>query len=192
MSEKLPKQEKMEKLVREHETLALPTPEQAEKLRKGEKDPKEMLETARHEIAETAEDAKKPLEKMSDAAESNKPAPNLNVNQELKAITLRRELNHIRRKLPARQRALSKVIHQPAVRVVSEAAGKTVSRPSGLLGGGIAALIGTTLYMFIASQAGIAYNYTVFLLMFAGGFIIGLFVELGVYAATSGRRHAND
>lgn len=192
MSEKLPKVEQGEKLLSQHETLALPTPEQAEKLRPGEKDPKEMLESARKEIDTNAEKSSKPLERMKDEVKSNAPQQTLNVNQELKKITLRRELNHIRRKLPAGQRALSKVIHQPTVRAVSEAAGKTVSRPSGLLGGGIAALIGTSLYLYIASQAGIAYNYTVFLLMFAGGFLVGLIVELGVYAATSGRRHAND
>lgn len=192
MSEKLPKIENGEKLLSQHETLTLPTPEKAEKLRPGEKDPEEMLEKARKEIDKNAEEAAKPLEKMADEAESTQPEPSLNVNQELKAITLRRELNHIRRKLPATQRTLSKVIHQPTVRVVSEAAGKTVSRPSGLLGGGIVALIGTSLYLYIASQSGFAYNYTVFLLMFAGGFAIGLLIELGVYAATSTRRHAND
>lgn len=192
MSEKLPTIEKGEKQLSKHETLALPTAEQAEKLRKGEKDPQQLVAEARKEIANNAEESSKPLEKMNAAVESGKPHQSLNVNQELKAITLRRELNNIRRKLPATQKALSKVIHQPVVRAVSEVTGKTVSRPSGLLGGGLVALIGTSTYLFIANQSGIKYNYFVFLGLFIGGFILGLVLELAVYAATSSRRHAND
>lgn len=192
MSEKLPKQEQMERLVNSHDTLKLPTAEQAEKLREGEQDPQELLEAARHEIAETAVESSEPLEKMKAATESGKPAQPLNVNRELKAITLRRELNHIRQKLPAGDRALSKVIHQPVVRVVSEAAGKTISRPSGMLGGGLVALIGTSAYLWIANSSGIAYNYFVFLALFFGGFAVGLVLEVIVHMATSSRRHAND
>ena len=192
MSEKLPKQEQMERLVNGHDTLKLPTAEQAEKLREGEQDPQELLEAARHEIAETAVESSEPLEKMKAVTESDKPAQPLNVNRELKAITLRRELNHIRQKLPAGDRALSKVIHQPVVRVVSEAAGKTISRPSGMLGGGLVALIGTSAYLWIANSSGIAYNYFVFLALFFGGFAVGLVLEAIVHMATSSRRHAND
>ena len=58
---------------------------------------------------------------------------------ELHAVhfSLSRELQEIRRRLPASQRALSRLIHQPTVRLVSEAAGRSVSRPSGLLGGSL-------------------------------------------------------
>lgn len=192
MSEKLPNRERMEKLVESHETLKLPSPEQAEKLRQGEKDPKEMLENARKVSAETAVEDDVTLNKLKEATESTKPAAPLHINRELKAITLRRELNHIREKLPRSQRTLSKVIHQPVVRVVSEGAGKTVSRPSGMLGGGIVALIGTSAYLWLANSTNIAYNYFVFLALFAGGFAVGLGLELVVHLATSGRRHAND
>lgn len=192
MSEKLPQQESGEKLISSHETLKLPTPEQAEKLRKGEKEPKELLESARHEISQNAVESAKPLEELKEASESAKPAQPLHINRELKAITLRRELNHIRQKLPKRDRVLSKVIHQPVVRAVSEGAGKTVSRPSGMLGGGIVALIGTSAYLWLANSANIAYNYFVFLALFAGGFVVGLILEFLVHLATSGRRQAND
>lgn len=192
MSEKLPSVERKESLASKHETLALPTAEQAEKLRKGEADPLKTAESARVEIAKNAEESAKPLERLDAATESGKPKQSLHVNTELKSITLRRELNDIRRKLPAKDKALSKVIHQPVVRVVSEVAGKTLSRPSGLLGGGIVALIGTSLYLYIASSAGIQYNYFVFLALFVGGFALGLALELAVFAATSSRRHSND
>jgi hypothetical protein len=176
------------------ETLALPTAEQAEPLRKNEKDPVEALQEARTKVHETtkAETQTNPVEELQAAEKAAKPAQPLHVNRELKNITLNRELTVIRRKLSVPQRALSKVIHQPVIRAVSEPLGKTVSRPSGLLGGGLVALIGTSGYLYIAQRNGQQYQYTVFLALFAGGFILGLLLELLVYAATSSRRHAND
>lgn len=152
------------------------------------------LEEARHAreaISHEAESAAAPLERIHASEKASQPTqPNLGINRELKAITLRRELQHIRRKLPAPQRTLSKVIHQPAVRVVSEATGKTVSRPSGLLGGGLVALIGTSAYLYLAKHIGFEYNYGVFLILFAGGFALGLLIELLIHAAFRANRKA--
>lgn len=112
------------------------------------------------------------------------------VDRQLKSITLRRELQAIRRKLPAPQRALSRVIHQPVVRAVSEGAAKTVSRPSGLLGGGLLAFLGSTGYYYLTSHYGFTYNYFVMLALFAGGFVLGVVLELLVFAFTSSSRRA--
>jgi hypothetical protein len=172
----------------------LPTPEQAEPLRKDEKDPVEALNEARAEVQETtkAEKQTNPVEAIQAAEKAAKAAQPLHVNRELKNITLNRELTTIRRHLSAPQRALSKVIHQSVIRAVSEPLGKTVSRPSGLLGGGLVAFIGTSAYFYMAQHSGLRYQYSVFLALFIGGFIIGLLLELFVYAATSSRRHDND
>lgn len=168
---------------------ALPTPEKAEPLRPGETDPVKSLKEARTSVAETTRQPQvNPLEALKAAEKSERPATPTQINRELKQITLRRELQNIRRKLPAPQRLLSKVIHQPAVRVVSETAGKTLSRPSGLLGGGLVAFLGTSGYLYLARHIGFAYNYLVFLLLLVGGFILGLALELLVYLATSSRR----
>lgn len=176
------------------ETLALPTPELAEPLRKNEKDPEIALKEARSAVHETtrAETQTNPVEELQAAEKAARPKQSLHVNRELKNITLNRELTSIRRQLSTPQRALSKVIHQPVIRAVSEPLGKTVSRPSGLLGGGLMAFIGTTAYLVLARHSGMRYQYSVFLVMFFGGFIVGLVLELAVYAATSSRRHAND
>jgi hypothetical protein len=149
---------------------------------------REKAAKAREAIKSETDIQINPLERLKAAEKASQPAPNTNVNRELKQITLRRELQQIRRRLPATQRALSKVIHQPAVRVTSEVVGKTVSRPSGILGGGLVALIGTSGYLYLAHHAGFAYNYTVFLLLFVGGFILGLVLEFLVYLATTHRR----
>jgi hypothetical protein len=172
----------------------LPTAEKAEPLRKNEKDPAEALIEARAKIQETtqAETQSNPLEQLEESEKAAQPAKPLHVNRELKRITLNRELAAIRRKLSIPQRVLSKVIHQPAISAVSEPLGKTVSRPSGLLGGGLVAFLGTSGYLLLAKRSGMQYSYFVFLALFAGGFVVGLVLELLVYAATSSRRHAND
>ncbi|MDB5164834.1 MAG: hypothetical protein JWL89_460, partial [Candidatus Saccharibacteria bacterium] len=113
-------------------------------------------------------------------------------SRDLLSVTWNREIKNLQRKLPVLQRSLSKVIHQPVVRVASEAAGKTISRPSGLLGGGLVALIGTSGYLYTAKHAGFRYNYLVFLMLFAGGFIVGLILELLIWTASLSRRKALD
>ncbi len=169
---------------------ALPAPEQAEKLRPGEKDPRLALHEARETVAETVrvETGPNPLEALAAAEKASDPATPRQINRELKQITLRRELQSIRRQLSAPQRTLSRVIHQPAVRVVSEAAGNTVSRPSGLLGGGLVAFFGTSGYLYLAKHIGFTYNYFVFFLLLVGGFAVGLALEFMVYLATASRR----
>jgi hypothetical protein len=166
---------------------ALPTAEQAEPLRAGEEDPLKKLHTARNEISQATKH-EKPLEALQAAEKTPQPASHSFINRELKAITLRRELKLIQRKLPAPQRVLSKVIHQPAIRAVSEGAGKTVSRPSGLLGGGITAFIGTSAYLYLAKHLGFEYNYGVFLVLFVGGFLLGIVIEMAIHLATSSKR----
>jgi hypothetical protein len=173
------------KAPEQHKTL--PTAEQAEPLRPGEEDPLQKLHKARHEVSQASRH-NKPVERPGTAEKSPQPATHTYINRELKSITLRRELKLIQRKLPAAQRTLSKVIHQPIVRAISEGTGKTLTRPSGLLGGGITAFIGSSAYLYLANHLGFAYNYGVFLVLFAGGFVLGVLLETAVHLATASKR----
>ncbi|GAC1498890.1 MAG: hypothetical protein NVS1B10_01070 [Candidatus Saccharimonadales bacterium] len=179
-----------------NETLYLPTEEQAEPLRVNEAAPQkaEAVEAARDKIAETIESEPQanPIEALKAQEKATESASPTHINQELKQTTKNRQLYSIRRQLPFNQKVLSKVIHQPAIRVISEVAGQTVSRPSGLLGGGLVALIGTSSYLYLARHMGFQYNYLVFLMLLVAGFILGLILELIVHLLTSSRRHQND
>ncbi len=181
--------ENFEKLAESSEHL-LPTAEQAEPLRRGEKDPVQALVEARTTVQETvsADDEPNPIERLQAAENVPQASQRQVINRELKDITLRRELRNLQRRESAPERALSKLMHQPTVRIVSETAGKTVSRPSGILGGGLVALLGTSSYLYLAKHLGFPYNYGVFLALFAGGFIVGLALELSVHLATASRR----
>ena len=156
-------------------------------MRPGEKDPAKKLEQARQTVEQNAV-ADNPMERLQASEKAQEPLQPLTINRELKSITLRRELQQVRRKLPAPQRVLSRVIHQPVVRAASEAAGKTISRPSGLLGGGFMAFLGTSAYLYFTKHIGVQYNYLVFALLFVGGFIIGLILEFIVWALTARHR----
>lgn len=173
-----------------HKTRAETSVEREPK--KHEKEPHKLAAEARQEISKAPEAKVSPLDRLKASEAGGQAAQPLNVNQELKAITVQRELTHIRRKLSAPQRTLSRIIHQPAMRVVSEVTGKTVSRPSGLLGGSLVAFLGTTSYLFFAKHYGYEYNYLIFLLLFAGGFILGLILELIVHWGTAAHRHSHD
>jgi len=148
---------------------------------------------ARENVAETAASQQKVQEQLNNLTEAEPQTYSArSISRDLKKVALKRELQSIRRKLPKNERALSRVVHQPVIRVVSEAAGKTVSRPSGMLGGGLVAFLGSLIYFYLTHYIGFAYNYTVFLLLFVGGFILGVALELLVWLVLGNRRRAHD
>lgn len=104
------------------------------------------------------------------------------VNKELKDLAYQRTLRRTQKKLPVPARALSKIMHQPAVEAVSEIAGKTVARPSGILAGGIIAFLGGSVFLWAARYYGFEYNFLLFAILFVGGYFLGLLIELGIYA----------
>ena len=134
------------------------------------------LEKART-AAETIE-RDDPLARLEAAeSEAAKQAAAPPPNTFLQKQSLQRELKSIQRKESAPARALSKVIHQPVISKTSEIAGNTISRPSGLLGGGILAFIGTSVYLYLAYYIGFTYQPTVFLVLLVAGFAAGIAVE---------------
>ena len=173
----------------EHERKSLPDHEHAQQ-EKTEVDPLIRIANARSEASVNGQESN-PLEQFTQqAAQDAAPVTPKTINRELRKITYKRELRHIQRRESAPDRALSKVIHQPVVRAVSEAAGRTVSRPSGLLGGGIVAFIGTTGYLYVAKHYGFEYNYLIFIGLFIGGFAIGLGFELIAWLVLAAKRRA--
>lgn len=108
---------------------------------------------------------------------SQAPSPSY-VNRELKDMSFRRTMKNTRKELRAPERLASKVIHQPVIEKVSDVASVTVARPSGILGGGLFALIGSFLLLWLTKKYGYEYNYLVFFMLFVGGFVLGMAAEL--------------
>lgn len=89
-------------------------------------------------------------------------------------------LQKVRANLKPAERTFSKFIHQPTIETVSEISGKTVARPSGILGGGLVALLGTGAILYMAKHYGFEYNFFVYVLLFAIGFLLGVTLEFVV------------
>lgn len=98
--------------------------------------------------------------------------------KELKADAYKRTLQRVRKDLSGPERKFSNVVHQPLIETMSNVAGKTVARPSGILGGGMVSLLGSGFLLYTAKQYGFRYNFLVFFLLFAGGFMLGLIAEM--------------
>ena len=137
----------------------------------------EKLLSIQHEAKEKALSAKEVLEKHQDQEKPHHEQPTF-INRELKGMAYKRTLTRTQKSLPAPARAFSKVIHNPAVEAVSEIAAKTVARPSGILAGGIIAVIGSSIFLWAAKHYGYEYNFLLFALLFGGGFMLGLLLEL--------------
>ena len=96
----------------------------------------------------------------------------------LKADAYSRTLRKVRTQLRAPERAFSRVVHNKAIESVSNASAKTIARPSAFLGASFAAMVGSAVLLYMSKQYGFTYNYTVLIVLFAGGFVLGLLVEL--------------
>jgi hypothetical protein len=137
----------------------------------------EVLEAIKKDIEQAA--VSKEDYKHSEAGNGGENTPTQTyVSRELKQMGFRRTLTNARLHMNAPQRLMSKAIHQPAVEKISEAAAPTIARPSGLIGGGLAALLGNSILLYITKHYGYRYNYFVFIALFIGGFAAGMLIEL--------------
>lgn len=102
------------------------------------------------------------------------------ISKDIKDITFERTLTRTRKKLNPAERALSKIVHRPAVERISEVASNTIARPSGLLGAGLLAGLGTVLFLLIIRHHGYDYNYLVMLMLFVIGYFAGATLEIVV------------
>lgn len=187
-----------EQLRQRPEQLGEHNPELKKLQDKAHERAKHKAESARHEHAENIGEIRSRIESAAKAKHEHAPHKpehharperdqTVLVNAELKDMAYRRTLRRTQAKLSAPDRTLSKVIHHPVVEAVSEVAGKTVARPSGILAGGIFAFIGSSAFLWIARHYGYEYNYLLFALFFIGGFFVGLLLELFIRVASKRR-----
>ena len=86
-------------------------------------------------------------------------------------------LKHVRNQLPTFERQFSKAVHNKTVEKISDIAGDTVARPSGILGGAVVALIGVTLMNYYARKGGFTLSGGEFLAFLVAGWITGVLIE---------------
>lgn len=109
--------------------------------------------------------------------ETKQPQHPALVNKQLKDMAYHRALARTRKHLSAPSRTFSKIVHSSALDHPSETIGKTVARPSSMLGGALFAMVGTSLLLWVTKKYGYEYNYLAVVVMFGFGMIVGLTVE---------------
>lgn len=142
------------------------------------------IEAAREKLLEQPD---VPLELPVDASpEGDQP---MYIDRAIKRINLNNELKLIRTKLSSSQRLLSRGVHQPTIRRVSDVTAHTVTRPVGLLGGGVLAFCGSLIYLLFSKYVGLKYNYLVFILLFILGYALATVIEFLLKAYRSPKQH---
>lgn len=142
----------------------------------GRHEHRENLERIRAKTAQEALGAAE-TRRPAETAEVDSPAQTF-VNRELKAMAYARTMTRVRKQLSPVSQLFSRIVHQPAVNALSEVGAKTVGRPSGIIGGGLAAFVGTSIYYYLTKHYGYEYKFSVFLILLAGGFVVGWAAEL--------------
>jgi hypothetical protein len=108
--------------------------------------------------------------------------------KELKADAYKRSLSRVQSRLNVVDRGFSKIAHQPVIDSASNVMSKTVARPSGILGGGICALLGSSFLLYLTKRYGFEYNFFVYFLLLAIGFVLGMTAELVIRAILKRKR----
>lgn len=133
-----------------------------------------ILNTIEREAKKTGETSLK----IQTPESHRKKINSVKASQPIRGQTLQSNLKKIQKDLSIPERKFSNIIHKPAIETVSEAASKTLARPSGLLFGGIFALAGNLLTLALSRYYGYEYNYLIGVMSFAAGFFLGLIFEL--------------
>lgn len=128
---------------------------------------REQLEHARHEVKKIAPEIKPHHE--------HAPRTSSPPGRKEKEQTYKHTLSSVQRELPTRfSRSFSKVIHQPVIEKASDISGKTIFRPSLMLGTTLGALIGGSAFYLLAKRYGFPISGSEFLLFGLIGAFFGL------------------
>lgn len=149
-----------------------------ERAEQAEKDPLQKHIESLSQSAESQAISGKELNVGDKQGESS--SQTFGVHKQLKTDAYKRTIRKVQSRLPLPERIASRVIHQPVIDAVSNAAGKTVARPSGFFFGSLFALIGSSAFLYMTKHYGFRYNYAVLFILFVGGFALGLILELVV------------
>lgn len=153
--------------------------EHHERLNKHHEHAAESHKSTKHE----AEQAREQVEQHAiSGAESHRPHSEQRqhhhvVNKEAKTLSFDTTMHHVRQSMSKPERVFSKLIHRPGVEKTSEVVGKTIARPSGIIGATIAAFVGILLLYGVAKFVGFELSGSEVPLLLLIGFALGLLGE---------------
>ncbi|MDB5163699.1 MAG: hypothetical protein JWS12_316 [Candidatus Saccharibacteria bacterium] len=127
------------------------------------------------------QEAKPDDEILAATSEKESEQPPQVMTRDIKQQAFNKTLKRVQSRLNPTERAFSKVVHQPVVDKFSTVTAKTVARPSGILTGGICALLGSLGLLYLSKTYGFTYNYLVFFATFIIGYAVGVGIELIIW-----------
>ena len=139
-----------------------------------EKEQKDLLEASRA----NAEEHAAPSRLLEIDKEEPTSGFHIGTHHLLKKDSYANLLRQTQQRLPTISKQFIKVIHRRNIEAISNVGAQTVARPSGLLGGGLGALVGSIVLLYTSKHYGFRYNYAFFLITFLVGFLVGLLVEV--------------
>jgi hypothetical protein len=153
----------------QHETHSSHT-----KRHENQKQPAESLEAIRRKIERQTASQEKPAvkEQTKEATPTTRVA-----TKRIKTERYQLTMSQVRGHLSPTQKLASKIVHQPFIEAASEIGSKTIARPSGLLGGGLTALIGSLGIIIVAKRVGFEVPNSIFWVLFLIGFLLGMAIE---------------
>lgn len=98
--------------------------------------------------------------------------------KQIKKSAYRKVIKQAQSQMKGVDKSFSKFIHKPTVEKVSDVSARTVARPTSLLFGSVFAFIASLIFYIFAKRSGFEYNYLLFLMVFIGGYFVGLIFEL--------------
>lgn len=159
--------------------------ERLEERRGHEKDPSSRKAEARHEIERsTKEKEQTPAKRVERSPEKRQQV----ASKLDRKAAYKETMSSMRTQLPPASRAFSKVIHNPVVESVSEAAGKTVARPNAILAGSMSAFLFVLATYLIARYFGYPLSGFETIAAFIFGWVIGVIFDFFKAMITGGTR----
>jgi len=135
----------------------------------------DKIQASIHEIAQSKEELN--VERQSE--NNNQSESVLGMHREMKSQAYDQTIRKIHHRLSPVERTFSKLIHNKLAEPISDVSSNTIARPSGLVGGGIVALLGSIIVLYVARRYGFEYNLSIFFVLLGVGFVVGLVAELG-------------
>jgi hypothetical protein len=140
---------------------------------------KENIDELRNEIEKQAATAKEMGASEAIGQQEPEAANTYWYSSEYRKQAYDQMLRTVRNRLPKRDQLASKLFHQPMVEKASEIGSKTVARPSGVLTGSILSFVSSFVIYFFSKRYGFDMTYSIFIMSFLGGFVLGVAVEFG-------------
>lgn len=172
----------LEKAARSAQERLQQRAEQAGERSLAEKDKKLEVESARHEVEVTAQSQERKKQKPEIRAKKLEVSTRARRKDSFDTI-----MGQTREQMSPASRTFSKVIHNPAVERVSEAAGKTVARPNAILAGSVSAFIVVLGVYLTARYFGYPLSGFETIAAFIAGWVLGIVFDFFKAMITGGR-----